>query len=88
MDPAFFNQMNNFSTILINKSKNFKSLYLAPALLKALENENWQPIHDPYKSDVFTLGMIILHASLMENLDSCYKYEDFKLKKEVLQNKL
>jgi len=41
MDPAFFNQMNNFSTILINKSKNFKSLYLAPALLKALENENW-----------------------------------------------
>lgn len=77
MDPAFFNQMNNFATILTNKTGNFKSIYLAPALLHALENENWQPIHDSYKSDVFTLGMIILHAALMENLDCCYKYENY-----------
>jgi len=41
MDPAFFNQINNFATILTNKTGNLKSIYLAPALLTALENENW-----------------------------------------------
>ena len=34
-----------------------------------------QPNHtyDPHKSDVFTLGMIILETGLLQYQDSCYK---------------
>lgn len=33
------------------------------------------PQVDPYKSDVFTLGMNFLHASTLESLDGCYNYK-------------
>jgi hypothetical protein len=32
------------------------------------------PKINPYKSDVFTLGMNFLHLSTLESLDGCYDY--------------
>jgi len=32
--------------------------------------------------------MTILHAGLLENMDYCYKYDEFKIIKELLEIKL
>ncbi|KAL4460854.1 hypothetical protein ABPG74_016326 [Tetrahymena malaccensis] len=42
--------------------------------MKALAQNNWSPSHDTSKSDIFSLGMTIISAGLLEDLDSCYSY--------------
>ena len=48
-------------------------LYISPELCGSLANCQPSHTYDPHKSDVFTLGMIILEAGLLEYQDSCYK---------------
>jgi hypothetical protein len=48
--------------ILINVIKKkkkhiFKNYFIKNKKQKALNNNNWKPNHNVYKSDVFTLGM-------------------------------
>ena len=54
--------------------------YLSPALMKNLKREEINPIHNVYRSDVFSLGMIILYAGLMKNPISLYDFEKYQIK--------
>jgi hypothetical protein len=56
--------------------------------MKALEEGSYQPRHNPYKSDVFSLGMSMLHAGTLENCDSCYKYEQHRFISDEMYRKL
>jgi len=70
-----------------------KGHYLSPILvkeskfpfflkfIKAIEMGSYNPKHNSFKSDVFSLGMTMLHAALLEPLDFIYRY---KLDKEKL----
>lgn len=39
----------------------------------SLNDEN-DPLFNPYKSDVYSLGMVMLHASTLISCEDCYDY--------------
>ena len=59
--------------------------YLSPALIKNLKKEEIKPVHSVYKSDVFSLGMIILYAGLMKNPIALYDFEKYQIKENELK---
>lgn len=42
--------------------------------MEALKFKNWQPLHNIYKSDVFTLGMIIYECMIMKYCDEAFDF--------------
>ena len=49
-----------------------KYVYLSPEQLAALRTKEREPGYDPVKSDVFTLGFILVHLCLWRPLDEFY----------------
>jgi serine/threonine protein kinase len=65
-------------------------LYMSPALYAGLKNDKNDVNHDPYKSDVFSLGFCFLYAASL-NFNLLYQLRDiYNSKKinEVLQQQL
>ncbi len=46
--------------------------YLSPKLIAALVNEDANPKHNCFKSDAYSLGMILLQVATLKPIDSCY----------------
>lgn len=69
-------------------SSSDKYIYLSPLLFKQLGREIQEPVHDEYKSDVFTLGLLFLHLSLFESCDDLYIQLDSTINIQVLEDKL
>lgn len=69
-DPSPPNQVQ------LNNIKSKRSLYTSPALFRALSNRKRKVKHNPFKSDVFGLGMIILEAGLLQSVQSVYDLEN------------
>lgn len=88
VDHTLFNNMSSYLQILWNPSSHHSNIYLSPNLLKSLSESLVQPLHNPYKSDIFTLGMIVLHMSSRDNCDKCYDYEKFTMKLGEIDKKL
>lgn len=51
---------------------------MSPELLKEMKENNYDPYLSP-KSDVFTLGMLILEMACLEPLDGFYDYSTHSL---------
>lgn len=43
--------------------------------LKALKENEWQPNHDPFKSDVFCLGVTFLEMITLKNSNKIFEFE-------------
>lgn len=71
-DQQLQQQMNIFASIITSPTNAPKNCYLSPKLVQALQDNNWHPQHNVYKSDIFSLGMTIIQTALLESLDSCY----------------
>ena len=56
--------------------------------MKALGLKERQANHNNYKSDAFTLGMILLHVALWAPCDDCYDWINFRINDYALQDKL
>ncbi len=41
--------------------------------------------HNPYKSDVFSLGMVLLECGVLKSVQDCYDKENKFLKEEILE---
>lgn len=50
--------------------------YLSPELLKNLEEQEFYPRHDAFKSDIFAAGLTILHAASLIDCDDFYNWEN------------
>ena len=71
-----------------NSNSSHSNIYLSPDLIKSLGKDLMQPLHNPYKSDIFTLGMIVLQMATLENCDDCYDFSNFSLKYDEINKKL
>ncbi|CAD8171065.1 unnamed protein product [Paramecium octaurelia] len=83
-DPTLYEQSTNFQQLFQNNK--LTDLFLSPQQTMALRQKEFQPQHNPYKSDVFTLGMCILQSILRTPIVDCYK--QLYLVEEVLLTKL
>jgi len=72
-DTPLLTSLTAFAAVLQDYSEHLKGYYLAPTLVRAVFNSHYQPMHNPYKSDVFSLGMTLLSASILEPCDSCFQ---------------
>lgn len=78
-DPYCALETSNYSKMF---SKNRPDhIYLSPELCKSLDNAEITPSGDidPYKSDVFTFGMVIIEAALLKYLDDSYREDHTKV---------
>jgi hypothetical protein len=55
--------------------ENGGSLYTSPAIFKSVLKKKKQIRHNPFKSDMFSLGMIILEAGILESVQSVYNHD-------------
>ena len=62
-------------------------IYLSPELCKCLDDAEVSPTADvdPYKSDVFTFGMVMMEAALLKYLDDCYREDNTKINWETIR---
>ncbi|CAD8122921.1 unnamed protein product [Paramecium sonneborni] len=86
-DPQYFQQNSNYVQILQNPNC-LDSIYLSPVLVNTIRTNSWQPQHNQYKSDLFTLGMLFLHLGLNQVNSSCYNYLKGKFMEDQLNIRL
>lgn len=73
----------------IAQQKNFENkqrLYMSPIMFKMVSHgkNKLKKRYNPFKSDVFSLGMVILEAGLLESVQDVYSYEQKDISQEVL----
>lgn len=67
-DPFGIGQTPNYDTVYSKRSNIASSsshIYLSPEQTQALQQEQIAPVLNPFKSDIWTLGMIVLEAGLL-----------------------
>jgi len=62
--------------------------YLSPALMENLSRAEMKPSHNPWKSDVFSLGMTLLHAATLASCDSLYNWENHTIDRAGIDQRL
>ncbi|CAD8082848.1 unnamed protein product [Paramecium sonneborni] len=82
--PSLYEQSTNFQQLFQNNKVN--DVFVSPLQALALRQKEFQPQHNPYKSDVFILGMYMLQSILKTPMNDCYK--QLYLVEEVLLTKL
>lgn len=66
-DPITVGAVSNYETLLTHRST--PHLYLSPEQTESLNEEKSSPSCDPFKADIWTLGMILLEAGLLSYQD-------------------
>ena len=63
-----------------------ETCYLSPLLFRALGHRMLNPIHNPEKSCVFSLGMVVMQLGLLEFPQDIYNFDSFEINEKVLKN--
>lgn len=63
------------SQVQLNNFKAGKDLYISPSVFQTICAKQRKLKHNPFKSDIFGLGMIILEAGLLDSVQSVYNRE-------------
>ena len=81
--------MSNYFEILSN-SLSSQGIFLAPEQMKELEKSNYQVSDkNPYKFDVFSLGIIILQAATLNlEMEKLFDYENFEINENKIESYL
>lgn len=69
-DPMATSMQTNYDTVFNNRG--VKNIYLSPEQCESIQSEKPIINKNPYRNDVFTLGMIMLECALLERQDECY----------------
>lgn len=65
--------------VQINHLKNHHAIYMAPVLFKSLALKKKKVKHNPYKSEVFSLGLVILEAGLLKSIQEVFDLRGKKI---------
>ncbi|KRX10097.1 Protein kinase-like domain [Pseudocohnilembus persalinus] len=88
-EKQLLTQKSAFSEICLNfNDQQFlqdKNFYLSPQLVQAIIVNDWIPNQNQYKSDVFSLGMTILHMINLSGLENVYNYKDANINKKIIE---
>lgn len=85
-DPYVIGLISNQETV--ERRMATPHIYLSPEELEEIVNNTHFREVNTSKSDVFTLGMIILDAGLLEFQDECYDLNNFSIKWSVLNSQV
>ena len=59
---------------LIYHKRSLRNIYLSPEQCQMIDIQDIsKPMADPYREDVFTAGMLVLEAGLLQRQDDCYE---------------
>lgn len=83
-DIQFMSGLNAYTQFLMG-SPDPEQCFLAPELFDQLGHRILQPtLRDPQKADVFSLGMTALETALLHEVSSCYDFDVFRVKEDIL----
>ncbi|CAD8067168.1 unnamed protein product [Paramecium sonneborni] len=86
-DPTVSGVLSSFQQVVQEEFKQMNQHYLSPQLMQSL-NDEVQPQHNPFKSDVYSLGMTMLHLTTLNNCDECYDLPRSKVLHQQVQRRL
>ena len=69
-------------------SDNTFKTYLSPAELKSLKRKQRLPNHDSCKSDIYSLGMLMLYAATLKDPIFCYDFRNYRMDEGNIQANL
>lgn len=72
------------SQVQLNNIRSGKDLFMSPVLFYCLRNKVEKIKNNPFKSDVFSLGMVTLQAGLLESVQSVYDFESNDIDEAVI----
>ena len=58
--------------------------YISPQLFRELRRNVMNPRHDQCKSDVYSMGMTLLHAATLRHIAGCYDKARYEINSEKL----
>lgn len=73
-------QLNSFNSNL--------PLYMAPALFLAFSTEQYKIKHNPYKSDLFSLGLVMLETGILDSIQKIFNRETKQIDFVLLMSKI
>mgnify|MGYP000913189202 FL=1 len=82
-DPLATGCQTNYDALIAKR--NTPHLYLSPELADALQLETGVPHANPFKSDIWTMAMILLEAGLNKYQDECYRDDSARVHWETVQ---
>jgi hypothetical protein len=62
--------------------------FLSPSELDNLKGQKKNVQHNAYKSDTFSVGMVLLQASTLKSSRDCYDFDNFKVSHEEIESRL
>lgn len=68
--------------VQINHLKKGDAIYMAPVLFKSLALKKKSVKHNPYKSEVFSLGLVILESGLLKSVQGIFDLKNKKINVE------
>ena len=51
-----------------------------------MEANDWRPDHDPYKSDVFCMGLTVLAAASLENVKKVFNFHKLVIYDDLIRD--
>ena len=62
--------------------------FLSPKELDDLKGQKKTVTHNAYKSDTFSVGMVLLQASTLKSSSDLYDFDNFKVSREEIESRL
>lgn len=60
-------------------NKKVEGVYLSPQLIKQLSQQKSSPVHNPIKSDIFALGIMLIEIIFSENMSCLFDYVNYEI---------
>ena len=85
LDNGLIQSENSYIRAL---SRNSQDVFLSPLLLSELSKGVLNPDHNPFKSDIYSLGMTILEMATLEKSRECYNFSNYSINEQLLNSRL
>ena len=87
VDPITIPMSQNLEVVY--HKRNVKNVYLSPEQCQIIDQQELNRlVNDPYRSDVYTAGILILEVGLLQRQDDCYDDDCSKINERRLDENI